>query len=99
MGDVYHSQLVVVGKPSAETSFVSTNQEAYFRSTNGYDKFAQDNEQRKEVIYAGSNSGILHAFEAKTGKELWGFVPPLIAPNLPNIMNTCLLYTSPSPRD
>ena len=90
LGDVYHSQLVVVGQPSAETSFVSTNQEAYFRNTNGYDKFALDNEQRKEVIYAGSNSGILHAFEAKTGKELWGFVPPLIAPNLPNIMNTSL---------
>ena len=47
---MYHSQLVVVGKPSAETSFVSTNQEAYFRNTNGYDNFAQDNEQRKEVI-------------------------------------------------
>ena len=30
------------------------------------------------------------SFEAKTGKELWGFVPPLIAPNLPNIMNTSL---------
>ncbi len=90
LGDIYHSQLVVVGKPSADTSFVSTNQEAYFRHVKGYDAFAQSKEQRKEVIYAGSNSGILHAFDAKTGKELWGFVPPLIAPNLPNVMNTNL---------
>ena len=32
MGDIYHSEMVVVGAPSAETAFVSQNQEAYFRS-------------------------------------------------------------------
>ena len=90
MGDIYHSQLVVVGAPSAETSFVEKNQEAYFRSLKGYDTWAQSLENRTEVIYAGSNSGMLHAFDAKTGKELWGFVPPLIAPKLPLIINTSL---------
>ena len=90
MGDIYHSQLVVVGAPSAETSFVDKNQEAYFRSIKSYDAWAQSLETRTEVIYAGSNSGMLHAFDAKTGKELWGFVPPLIAPKLPLIINTSL---------
>ena len=90
MGDIYHSQLVVVGAPSAETSFVEKNQEAYFRSLKGYDTWAKSLENRTEVIYAGSNSGMLHAFDAKTGKELWGFVPPLIAPKLPLIINTSL---------
>mgnify|MGYP007000139806 len=32
LGDIYHSQLLVVGPPSAETAFASTNQESYFRS-------------------------------------------------------------------
>ena len=90
MGDIYHSQLVVVGAPSAETSYVSINQESYFRSIKGYDAWAQSLENRKEIIYAGSNSGILHAFDAKTGEEEWGFIPPLISPKLPLVMNTLL---------
>ena len=80
----------MVGAPSAETAFVSTNQEAYYRKLKGYDAWAASLASRKEIIYAGSNSGILHAFDAKTGKEEWGFVPPLLAPNLPNVMNTNL---------
>ena len=93
LGDIYHSQLVVVGPPGADTAFSGTNQEAYFRSINNYPTFATANKNRKEVIYAGSNSGILHAFDSKTGKELWGFVPPLVAPNLPLVMNRSLNKT------
>lgn len=89
-GDIYHSELVVVGKPNAETSFKSTNQEAYWRNLNNYQTFAQDNNSREEVIYTGSNSGVLHAFNAITGKEIWAFVPPLIAAKLPEIINTAL---------
>ena len=90
LGDIYHSQLIVVGAPSAETGFSSTNQESYFRSVNGYGAWAQSLSNRQEVIYAGSNSGILHAIDTKTGVEKWGFVPPLIAPSLPLVMNTNL---------
>ena len=34
LGDIYHSQLVVVGPPGADTAFTGNNQEAYFRSYN-----------------------------------------------------------------
>ena len=57
---------------------------------NGYQTWRDSLSQRKEVIYAGSNSGILHAFDAETGVEKWGFVPPLIAPTLPLVMNSNL---------
>ena len=30
----------------------------------------------RDVIYAGSNDGMLHAFDDSTGDELWGFIPP-----------------------
>ena len=50
LGDIYHSELVVVGAPSAETSFVSTNQESYWRSINGYDAWAEANKTRSEMI-------------------------------------------------
>ena len=53
LGDIYHSQLVVVGKPSAETAFVSRNQEAYWRSLKNYSSFAQKHSSRKEIIYVG----------------------------------------------
>jgi type IV pilus assembly protein PilY1 len=30
----------------------------------------------RTVIYAGSNDGMLHAFDDSDGKELWAFIPP-----------------------
>ncbi|MEM4245092.1 MAG: PilC/PilY family type IV pilus protein [Candidatus Nanoarchaeia archaeon] len=30
----------------------------------------------KSVIFAGSNDGMLHAFDDSTGEELWGYIPP-----------------------
>ncbi len=96
MGDIYHSQLVVVGKPSAETAFTSLNQEAYWRNIKSYEAFAQAQSSRKEVLYAGSNSGVLHAIDGLTGVEKWGFVPPFVASQMPKIINPLLNITSPA---
>ncbi len=30
----------------------------------------------QSVIFAGSNDGMLHAFDDETGEELWAFIPP-----------------------
>ncbi len=92
LGDIYHSQLIVVGAPTADTQFQSNYQEAYFRNVNGYVAWKDSLKARgnNPVIYAGSNSGILHAFDSETGKEKWGFVPPLVAPYLPLVMNNNL---------
>jgi type IV pilus assembly protein PilY1 len=87
-GDIYHSELVVVGKPNAETAYRTINQEAYWRSLNNYQEFADDNENREEIIYAGSNSGLLMAIQASDGKEKWSFVPPFVASRLPELINT-----------
>ena len=80
MGDIYHSEMVVVGAPSAETAFVSQNQEAYFRSIKGYDAWAASKSSREETIYVGANDGMLHAIDTSDGTERWAFVPPLLAP-------------------
>ena len=87
MGDVYHSQLVEVGKPDANLKYNEENEEAFFRAKNNYQNFYTNNFSRKSVIYAGSNSGVLHAIQAEDGKELWGFVPPFVAGLLPQIIN------------
>ena len=94
MGDVYHSQLVEVGAPDSNINFNSFNEEAYHRSTRGYARFKVEQANRPNIIYAGSNAGILHAFAAKSGngfeggQEVWGFIPPFIAGKLPQIINT-----------
>ena len=90
LGDIYHSELIVIGAPSAETAFVNQNQEAYFRSIKGYDSWASSLSAREEVIYVGANDGMLHAFRAKDGVEKWAFVPPLIAPTIPLMVNANL---------
>ena len=38
----------------------------------------------QDVIYAGANDGMLHAFDNATGNELWAFIPPKLLPNLKN---------------
>ena len=87
LGDFYHSELLVVGPPSANTSFTNQNQEAYWRSIKGYDVFAKDNENRKEIIYVGGNDGMLHAFNSASGIEEWGFIPPLLAGTIPKMVD------------
>ncbi len=42
----------------------------------------------RDVIYAGSNDGMLHAFDDSTGSELWAFIPPDLLPNLNNFSNS-----------
>jgi type IV pilus assembly protein PilY1 len=42
----------------------------------------------QDVIYAGSNDGMLHAFDNATGNELWAFIPPDLLPNLNNFSNS-----------
>ena len=87
LGDIYHSQLVEVGPPNANTDFINMNQEAYWRSANNYQSFANTHDKRERIIYAGANDGMLHAFNATSGKEEWGFIPPFIAAKLPVIVN------------
>ena len=87
LSDIYHSQLVEVGPPGANTLFTSNNQEAYWRASQGYAQFKRAQKDRPRIIYAGSNGGMLHAFRSETGAEEWAFIPPMIAPNLPLIIN------------
>jgi len=87
MGDVYHSQLIEVGAPDANISFTGTNEEAYYRATNNYQAFMSKYANRENIIYAGANSGILHAINATTGEEQWGFIPPFVGSLLPQIIN------------
>jgi type IV pilus assembly protein PilY1 len=74
LGDIYHATPSVVGPPG------SLLQDPL------YVGFRQAWQSRKQIVYAATNDGLLHAFWADEGKlennELWAMVPPAVVPNL-----------------
>ena len=92
LGDFYHSELLVVGAPDANTSFTNKSQESYWRFKNKYDAWAAgaNVKNRKKIIYVGGNDGMLHAFNSENGVEEWAFIPPLLFGNLPQMTNKTL---------
>ncbi|WP_147376775.1 pilus assembly protein [Noviherbaspirillum saxi] len=47
-----------------------------------YSQFKANNLSRAGSVYVGANDGMLHAFDATNGKELWAYIPSLVLPNL-----------------
>lgn len=45
-----------------------------------YQTFRQANLSRTPMLYLGANDGMLHAFEAETGRETWAFIPTELLP-------------------
>ncbi|MGJ7495954.1 pilus assembly protein [Variovorax sp. RT4R15] len=63
MGDVVNSTPLLVGAPSSTVQ------------GKDYDKFAAAHKDRPRAVYVGANDGMLHAFAADTGAELFAYVP------------------------
>jgi hypothetical protein len=47
-----------------------------------YPKFMDDNKDRRSLVFVGANDGMLHAFDAITGREVWAFIPFNLLPKL-----------------
>ena len=85
LGDVFHSNSVLIGPPATP-----------LYGETGFGDFTTAYEGRDWVLYAGSNDGMLHAFDAGetwdgvdpsdydpgTGDELFGYVPGLLLDKL-----------------
>jgi len=48
----------------------------------GYIAFKEANATRQAMIYVGANDGMLHAFNADTGQEMWAYIPKMLLPHL-----------------
>ncbi len=53
-----------------------------------YETFKTANATRQKVLFVAANDGMLHAFNADTGAELWAYIPKMILPNLYKLANT-----------
>jgi len=72
LGDINHSNPVVVGPPDGLSDLKGTD----------YDAFMTDWEDRKKVLYVGANDGMIHCFNVLTGEELWAYIPYNLLPKL-----------------
>ena len=105
LADIYHSNLIVVGAPEASTIVSSVSNfdktDLNYRIQNNYERFKNSADCggpcafREEVVYAGANNGILHAFKTSDGEELWGFIPPAVMENFQRIPSSRANSTNP----
>ncbi|MDF3833598.1 PilC/PilY family type IV pilus protein [Cupriavidus basilensis] len=73
-GSTYRTRTSLLGDiVSAEPVYVA-GAAAYY-SDAGYAGFQRQLTSRKPAIYQGANDGMLHAFDASSGAELWAYVP------------------------
>lgn len=47
--------------------------------------FKEANARRTRMVYQGANDGMLHAFKAATGAEIWAYIPNLVMASLNNL--------------
>lgn len=70
LGDIVNSGLVYMGGPSGGVSGTA------------YNTFFNSNKNRKPVIFANANDGMLHAFYNTNGREAFAYIPGFIAGKL-----------------
>jgi len=84
IGDFIHSSPVFVGTPP-----FSFRDNLPFPDVLGelYSEFVTEYANRNEIVYIGANDGMLHAFDANTGEEVFAYVPDIIIPDLSELTN------------
>jgi Tfp pilus tip-associated adhesin PilY1 len=86
LGDIFHSNPLVVGSPP--------NTKYFSDDLHGYRDFFRQHELRRKMAIVGSNDGMLHVFDAGTfdasaekftngtGKEIFAYIPRTVMPTL-----------------
>jgi hypothetical protein len=49
--------------------------------------FAGDHKDRRSIIFVGANDGMIHAIDARTGYEVWAFIPYNLLPKLQTLLD------------
>jgi len=75
LGDINHSNPVVVGPPDNDASIMGS----------GYSIFAEEWSDREKMIIVGANDGMIHCFKVLTGEEIWAYIPHNLLPKLRNM--------------
>lgn len=77
LGDIVNSGIVYSGAPAGSVG-----------PSNTYAGFYTANASRTSALFVGANDGMLHAFNATTGDELFGYIPSWMGPKLAALTST-----------
>ncbi|HEV2609430.1 MAG TPA: PilC/PilY family type IV pilus protein [Noviherbaspirillum sp.] len=80
LGDIVNSNAVYAGPPSP-----------YGQGT-GYAQFQDALKGRTKAVYIGANDGMLHAFNAQDGRELFAYVPNAVIRHLAQLTSPDYLH-------
>ncbi|SFU28149.1 type IV pilus assembly protein PilY1 [Nitrosomonas eutropha] len=84
LGDIVNSDLLFV-------KALDFGYDAFLDGTPGkisYYAYVQSSNSRTPVVYTGANDGMLHAFNAQTGKELFAYIPAAVYPQLSKLTDS-----------
>ncbi|HSD36479.1 MAG TPA: PilC/PilY family type IV pilus protein [Rhodocyclaceae bacterium] len=87
LGDIVNSAPVFVGAPN--NYGLVTSVPAAYSDDSTYGGFSPS---RASAIYVGANDGMLHAFDAATGREQFAYIPSMVIPNLKNLANAAYAH-------
>lgn len=76
LGDIVNSGVTYLGGAGPAFNGINFPNHGTYRATT---------RNRPGVVYVGSNDGMLHAFSALTGRELFAYVPSAVYENLPGL--------------
>lgn len=82
LGDIVNSGIAYVAGPTQTISDSS------------YASFYSSTVSRVPTLYVGANDGMLHAFNATTGAELFAYIPSWVVPNLMALTSTTYSHRS-----
>jgi type IV pilus assembly protein PilY1 len=80
LGDIINAGPVYVGAPNRYYT-----DHGYSQGDGDTAGFKEQYQNRTGVVYVGANDGMLHAFNAQTGDELFAYVPSLVFSNLADL--------------
>ena len=87
LGDIINSSPVIAA-PTDDYGYRSI----YVAKENRWDPFNYGNyllnvkSKKPSVVYVGANDGIMHAFEASSGREMFGYIPQSVVGHLGNLL-------------
>ncbi|VUD52897.1 Type IV pilus biogenesis factor PilY1 [Thalassocella blandensis] len=88
LGDIVNSDPVHAGKTSygfqkLPDALGGNEYAAYING--GTTEYPAGKKERAEVVYVNANDGMLHAFDAENGNELWAYVPGMVYEKFKNL--------------
>jgi type IV pilus assembly protein PilY1 len=90
-GSLFRQRSQVLGDiVNSDPYFVGATEDFGYNKLSGtegssYTSFLSSKASRTPMIYVGANDGMLHGFDAGTGKEKFAFVPASVFPNLSSL--------------